>query len=355
MSTGKVVGAEALIRWQHPQRGIVSPAEFLPVIQDHPLAIALGEWVIGAVLIQMEEWLDAGLEISVSVNVGARQLEQPGFADRLAALLAEHPRVKPSNLELDILEINPPEDAELLSKLLIKCRETGVSFALDNFGAGHLSLVELKSLPVDVLKIDPSFVRDILENPEDLTILEGVLGLVTAFRRQPVAEGVETVEQGLMLLRLGCELAQGCGIAQPMQAEEFPAWAAAWRPDPRWTETLSVSVDDRPLLHAGVEHRAWAATIEAFLKDESDQEPRLSRHQCQFGAWLYAEGPAGRSSQPTFQAIVALHWRIHALAAGIMKFRAQGRNEEGLARLGELKDLVDKLADLLNASSALSN
>jgi hypothetical protein len=152
-----------------------------------------------------------------------------------------------------------------------------------------------------------------------------------------------------MLLRLGCELAQGSGIAQPMPAVEFPGWAAAWRPDPRWTEALSVSVDDRPLLHAGVEHRAWAAAIEAFLKGESDVEPRLSRHQCRFGAWLYAEGPAGRSSQPAFQPIVALHWKIHALAAGVMKFRAQGRNEEGLARLGELKDLVDKLADLLNA------
>jgi hypothetical protein len=224
-----------------------------------------------------------------------------------------------------------------------------VSFAWDDFGTGHSSLSDLKRLPVDVLKIDPSFVRDILENPDDLTILEGLLGLITAFHRQPVAEGVETVEQGLILLQLGCELAQGYGIAQPMLAKEFPAWAAAWHPDPRWAEALSVSVDDRPLLHAGVEHRAWVAELEALVKGESDVEPRTSRHQCQFGAWLYADGPAGRSSHPAFQAIVALHWRIHALAAGIVKFRTQGRNEEGMARLGELKDLVDKLADLLNA------
>jgi hypothetical protein len=212
-----------------------------------------------------------------------------------------------------------------------------------------MSLTELKGLPVDVLKIDPVFVRDILENPDDLAILEGILGLTAAYRRHAVAEGVETIEQGLMLLRLGCELAQGYGIAQPMPAAEFPAWAASWRPDPRWTEAFVVDVDERPLLHAGVEHRAWAAAIEAFLKNESTQEPRLSRYQCQFGAWLYGEGPAGRSSLPAFQPIVALHWRIHALAAGIVKFHTQGRDEEGLARLGELKDLVDKLADLLNA------
>ncbi len=348
MCTGKVVGAEALIRWQHPERGLLQPEEFLPAIADHPLAVALDEWVVGAALTQMEEWLDGGLEISVSVNVGARQLQQPGFADRLAKLLSEHPRIKPSRLELDILEANPPEDPTLMASLLTKCRETGVSFALDDFGSGHLSLIELKRLPVDVLKIDPSFVRDILENPEDLTILEGVLGLVAAFRRQAVAEGVETIEQGLMLLRLGCELAQGFCIAQPMPAQDFPGWAAAWRPDPRWTDAPTVGADERPMLHAGVEHRAWAATIEAFLKNESDVEPRLSRHQCQFGAWLYAEGPAGRSSLPAFQPIVALHWRIHALAAGILKFHSQGKSEEGLTRLDELKDLVDKLADLLN-------
>lgn len=348
MLTGQVVGAEALIRWNHPDRGLLPPAQFLPSIEDHPLAVELGEWVIGTALTQMEVWLDEGFEISVGVNVGSRQLQQPGFAVRLAKMLAEHPRVKPSALELDILETNPPENAVELSRLLTKCRKTGVSFALDDFGAGHLSLAELKSLPVDVLKIDPGFVRDILESPQDLAILEGVLGLTVAFGRQAVAEGVETVEQGLMLLRLGCEQAQGFGIAQPMPAEELPAWAEAWHPDSRWTEAFTVAMDERPMLHAGVEHRAWAAAIEAYLKNEREEEPRLSRYQCQFGAWLYGEGPAGRSSLPAFQPIVALHWRIHALAAGIVKFHSQGRSEEGLARLDELKDLVDKLADLLN-------
>jgi diguanylate cyclase (GGDEF)-like protein len=349
MCKGKVAGAEALIRWQHPERGLLPPAEFLPIIEDHPLAVELGEWVIGAALTQMEAWLDAGLEISVSVNVGARQLQQSGFAERLASLLNKHPRIRPSSLELDILESNPPEDVGELSSLLAACRGTGVSFALDDFGASHISLIDLKRLPIDVLKVGPRFIRNILEDPDDLAILEGVLGLIAGFHRRAVAQGVETVEQGLMLLRLGCEFAQGYGIAQPMLAGEFPAWAKAWRPDPRWINADAVAVDERPLLHAGVEHRAWVATVEAFLRNETDQEPRLSRYQCQFGSWLYGEGPAGRSSLPAFQPIVALHWRIHALAAGIVKFHTQKRDEEGLARLPELKDMVDKLADLLNS------
>ncbi|MGD0830686.1 MAG: EAL domain-containing protein [Terracidiphilus sp.] len=349
MSTGMVVGAEALIRWLHPERGLLMPAEFLPIVEDHPLAVELGDWVFETALTQAEKWLDAGIDVPVSVNVGARQLLHPSFVNQLAAALARHSRIHPSNLELEIQETSATDDMTRLSRLLAKCSELGVTAALEDFGAGHLSLLELRRLPAYHLKIDPGFVRDILENPDDLTILEGVLGLARAFHREPVAKGVETAEQGLMLLRLGCELAQGYGIAQPMQAGDFPAWVAAWRPDPRWIEALSVSVDDRPLLHAGVEHRAWVAAIEAFLKGEAKLEPRVSRHQCQFGAWLYAEGPDGRTSRAAFQPVIALHWRIHALAAGIVKFHTQGRNDEGLARLSELKDLVDKLADLLNA------
>jgi len=348
MNSGAVIGVEALIRWRHPERGLMAPGDFLPIIDDHPLAGRVGEWGLETVLTQMDKWLEAGLAMPVSVNVGVGQLQQPGFFEHLGELLTEHPRITPSNLELEIVEGRTLEDAVHLTQLLTKGREMGLSFALDDFGSGHLSLNDLKGLPVDVLKIDPCFVREILESPEDLTILEAVLGIVAAYRRHAVAKGVETVEQGVMLLRLGCELAQGHGIAQPMEAEALPGWAAAWRPDPRWGEACSVSLDDRPLLRAGVEHRAWAAAIEAFLRGESTFEPRLSRHQCQFGAWLYAEGPAGRSSLPAFQAIVAAHWRIHALAAGIVKFHTQGRTAEGLARLGELKDLVDKLADLLN-------
>jgi diguanylate cyclase (GGDEF)-like protein len=348
MVQGTVVGVEVLVRWQHPERGLLLPVEFLPLIEDDSMGIELDEWVIGATLTQMEAWLDAGLDLPVSINIGSKQMQQPGFASDLAALLAAHPRIPPSRLELDILETGPLQDIDQLIGLLTECRQIGVTFALDDFGTGHLSLSELKRLPLDVLKIDPSLVRDILEDPKELTILEGVLGLVAAFGCRPVAEGVETIEQGLMLLRLGCEQALGYGIAQPMPANEFPEWVAAWRPDPRWIEALQVTVDERPLLHAGVEHRAWVAEIEAYLRGEDLREPRVSRHQCQFGAWLYADGPGGRSSQPGLQAIIALHWRIHALATGMVKFGTQGRAAEGMARLAELKELVDKLADLLN-------
>jgi EAL domain-containing protein (putative c-di-GMP-specific phosphodiesterase class I) len=343
MSKGTVVGAEALIRWQHPERGLLVPASFLPAIEDHPLAVELGEWVIDTALTQMERWQEEGLNIPVSVNVGARQLQAPDFVDRLAALMAAHPRVKPSSLELEIVETSALQDMVQVSQLLEGCREIGVTFALDDFGTGYSSLSYLKHLPVDVLKIDRSFVRDILDDPEDLTILEGALGLAFAFRRQVIAEGVETVEHGLMLLRMGCELAQGFGIARPMPASDFPQWAATWRPDSRWIDVSSASQDERQLLFAAVEHRSWIAAIESFLKNERHVPPRLSLKQCRFSVWMATEAVAGKGRSPEFQDLDDVHRQIHALAVDIVKFRDRDKSPDPMARLGELHNLRDAL------------
>jgi len=235
MRTGAVKGAEALIRWQHPEQGLLAPAMFLPVIENHPLAEEVGEWVLHTALTQMQAWHAAGLHIPVSVNVGARQLQQRDFVARLQGILAAHPDIDPAYLELEVLETSALEDIAGVSAVINQCRQIGVMFALDDFGTGYSSLTYLKRLPVTLLKIDQSFVRDMLNAPDDLAILQGVIGLARAFKRELMAEGVEKVEQGAMLLQLGCELAQGHGIACPMPGPEVPAWAQRWRPDPAWT------------------------------------------------------------------------------------------------------------------------
>ncbi len=234
MRSGLVIGAEALIRWQHPERGLLAPALFLPVIESHPLAVVLGEWVIDTALTQVERWRAAGLELGVSVNIGARQLQQADFVDRLQALLAQHPQVQPGWLELEILETSALSDMAQVSSVIAACAAIGVNFALDDFGTGYSSLTYLKRLRVVLLKIDQSFVRDMLVDPDDLAILQGVIGLAAAFKRQVIAEGVETVEHGSALLQLGCEQGQGYGIARPMPGEQLPAWVASWQPDVAW-------------------------------------------------------------------------------------------------------------------------
>ncbi len=234
MRTGEVAGAEALIRWQHPERGLLAPGLFLPPIEEHSVSIELGEWVIDAAMRQMKVWQDAGLAMPVSVNIGSLQFQQPDFVTRLKRLLAVYPDVSPQQLELEVLETTALEDVEQVSVVIQLCHEIGIRFSLDDFGTGYSSLTYLKRLPVDVLKIDQSFVRDMLFNANDLAIIEGIIGLSKAFRREVIAEGVETVAHGSQLLKMGCELAQGYGIARPMPAAELPTWVNCWRPDAAW-------------------------------------------------------------------------------------------------------------------------
>jgi EAL domain-containing protein (putative c-di-GMP-specific phosphodiesterase class I) len=223
-----VVGVEALIRWQHPQRGLLPPADFLPFVEGHPISIAIGEWVIKTALAQMSAWQMAGLTMPTSVNVGALQMQQTGFADRLAQLLYAHTDVPPHWLELEILETSALEDIGEVSQTMQACRAVGVRFALDDFGTGYSSLTYLKHLPAEMIKIDQSFVRDMLSDADDLSIVHGVIGLSVAFGRAVIAEGVETEAQCAQLLAMGCDLAQGYGIARPMPAQDVPAWVAQW-------------------------------------------------------------------------------------------------------------------------------
>jgi len=204
-------------------------------IRDSPISIELGEWVIASALSQMSEWQSGGVCIPVSVNIGAYQLQRTDFAERLQGLLMRQPDVSANNLELEVLETSAMEDVSQVSGAMRACRALGVRFALDDFGTGYSSLTYLRRLPVELIKIDQSFVRDMLESPDDLAIIKGVIGLAAAFRREVIAEGVETKAHGDLLLSLGCEQVQGYGIARPMPASELPAWVANWHRSKTWT------------------------------------------------------------------------------------------------------------------------
>jgi diguanylate cyclase (GGDEF)-like protein/PAS domain S-box-containing protein len=347
MRTGAIIGAEALIRWDHPEKGLLSPALFLPDIEDHPLAIELGEWVIGTALTQIELWRNQGLDIKVSVNIGARQLQQDNFVTRLREILAAHPDIMPSYLELEVLETSALEDITKVSGLIDDCRRIGVSFALDDFGTGYSSLTYLRRLPVALLKIDQSFVRDMLNDPDDLAIIEGIVGLACTFRREVIAEGVETIEHGTLLLKLGCDMAQGYGIARPMPADQIPKWSLTWRPDSAWVDQPLMSHDDLPLLFASLEQRSWIAAIEAFLKGERDAPLPLDPDQSRLSMWLNTQTLANYSAHPAFEAIDSLYRQIQVLSTELCELHTLGKNSEALARLSELHDLGDALIEQL--------
>jgi len=238
MLQGKVIGVEALIRWQHPRRGLLYPKDFLPVIEKDILSISLGEWVIATALAQIESWNNMGLTLPISVNINALQLQQKEFASRLEELLAEYPSVEAHFLELEILETSAIEDIVQVSNIMNRCLTLGVKFALDDFGTGYSSLSYLKRLPAHIIKIDQIFVRDMLEDCDDLAIVKGIIGLSQAFGRDVIAEGVESREHGKALIEIGCKLAQGYGISKAIEASKIPQWILSWESDSKWQELI---------------------------------------------------------------------------------------------------------------------
>jgi diguanylate cyclase (GGDEF)-like protein/PAS domain S-box-containing protein len=234
MNTGEVVGVEALIRWQHPERGLVPPLEFLPAIEGHDISLELGEWVIDTALNQIGQWCSMAVDLPISVNISAYQLQQDNFATRLATLLASHPEVNPRYLELEILETSVLNDIDQVSATMNACHDLGVQFSLDDFGTGYSSLTHLRRLPVDLIKIDRSFVLDMLEDADDLAMVESIIGLARSFKREVIASGVESTEHGVALLQLGCELALGYGIARSMPADDIPEWVSSWQANDPW-------------------------------------------------------------------------------------------------------------------------
>jgi diguanylate cyclase (GGDEF)-like protein len=234
MHTSEVIGVEALIRWQHPVRGLVPPLDFLPAIEGHTVSLELGEWVIDTALSQINQWRSIGIHLPISVNISAYQLQQDNFITRLEGLLAAHSDVNPHDLELEILETSALSDISQVSATMNACHELGVRFAIDDFGTGYSSLTYLRRLPAHMIKIDQSFVRNMLEDADDLAIIKGVVELAKAFHREVIAEGVETIEHGVALLKLGCELAQGYGIARPMPSGDIPEWISSWKADDSW-------------------------------------------------------------------------------------------------------------------------
>jgi diguanylate cyclase (GGDEF)-like protein/PAS domain S-box-containing protein len=342
MRTGKVVGVEALIRWQHPDKGLLTPGHFLPFINDHPLSIELGKWVLDTALTQLESWRTDGLKISVSVNVSARELQQADFVKYLCALLSAHPNAQPEDLQLEVLETNALEDLAHVAQVIDACRAIGVMFALDDFGTGYSSLTYLKRLQVFQLKIDQSFVSNMLDDPDDLSILEGVIGLAAAFRREVIAEGLELKEHGTMLLQLGCDLAQGYGIARPMTAAAVPAWIDQWRPERSWTNLTSVKRDDLPLLFASVEHRAWIKAIEAYMLGEREVPPTMDYRVSHFGHWLESEESTHLNDQPSFTAARDSFKAAYLLAGELCHLQARGEKTGAQEKLQGLRMARDE-------------
>lgn len=354
MRLGRVVGTEALTRWRDPELGLVAPGQFLPYIENTPADIALGEWVIQTSLRQLQAWHRSGLDVSVSINISPYHLAQTNFVSRLKDFLQAYPDLPPNSLEIEILETAALGDVNHIATLIAECHGLGVRFALDDFGTGYSSLSYLKRLPITTLKIDQSFVRDMLHDDDDLAIVEGVIGLSQAFRRAVVAEGVETVAHGVRLLQMGCDLAQGYGIARPMPAEDFVNWRGGWKPDELWAFTTGVDSVAHldPLMVAKDDHLRWLNAFKQcldVLPGDMPKLPNLDSGHCRFGQWLSGDGQERFGHQPRFKTLHQDHEQLHTVAKEINALHRQGKSIICRLRLTEIDALSESMILAINA------
>lgn len=348
LTEGTVIGMEALIRWQHPEQGLLAPAEFLDYLVGTELEVGVGEWVIDTALAQVEAWNALGLDLQVSVNIGPDHLQRPDFVDRLQALLARHPGVARDQLELEILESAAIGDIDSASRTLAACLALGVRFALDDFGTGYSSLTYFRKLPVHTLKIDQAFVRDMLDDPEDLGIVDSVVRLAYVFNRPVIAEGVETLEHGAMLVYLGCYLGQGYGIARPMAAERVPDWVGHWQGQQVWRDLGGAALprDSVVLIVAASSHRRWVDAVDAYVRQgKRGADLPQGIRDCRFGRWYGGSGRNSYGHLAEYLAIGPLHERVHLLAEELVMLVDEGQAGKAQARLQELFELRDALIE----------
>ena len=221
INTGKICGAEALLRWHDGEHGMISPKEFIPVAEESGLIIPIGEWILRTACTHAKSWQDKGLNcVKLSVNISLRQFIQKDFAHMVGRILKET-GLDANYLELELTESVVMDNAEAVVKILGELKETGVRLAIDDFGTGYSSLIYLKLMPIDIIKIDQSFVRDMAVNVNDAAICDAIIRLAKSLNLEVIAEGVETMEQIELLKRLDCCNIQGYVVSKPLKAEDF--------------------------------------------------------------------------------------------------------------------------------------
>ena len=351
MVTGDVFGAEALIRWIHPDKGLIPPLEFLPFIDGTSLEVKIGEWVINEALKQLDDWHQYGIRLEVSVNISSNHLLSPAFILQLERALTKYPSVNSHYLQLEILESSALGDINTITHIIETCQnQLGVNFSLDDFGTGYSSLTHLRSLPVDTIKIDQSFVRDMLDDPSDYSIIEGVIALTNTFNRNVIAEGVESSNHGLILSLMGCEKAQGYAIAKPMPAAVIVQWLSDYTPNKNWLRCDAEhrnhkenSLDIFRLITAQWKDRLRKAVLSP--PNDNILWPIIDSKLCHCGNWIQQKKQEQLFKKRDMERLDQVHEKIHDIANEMYGKYQAGEFETARAILIELELAFNEMTD----------
>lgn len=351
MPSGNVIGAEALIRWNHTEKGVIPPLKFLPFIEGTELETQVGIWVINEALNQLDKWKKQGIDLEVSVNVSSYHLQHLSFVDDLETALANYPKVHSKNLQLEILESSALGNIETITNIIKTCNEAlGVSVALDDFGTGYSSLTHLRNLPAKTIKIDQTFIRDLLDDPNDLAIIDGVIGLSNSFNRKLIAEGVETTEHGLVLLVMGCNEAQGYGISRPLPDIDFQNWLFDYRPNQEWISCANKdrTQKDKKIKLFKLTFAKWKERFVNKLQSSPGnigQWPILERTKCHGGIWIKRARQDQIFEERWLIKLEEAHNVVHETADDLFKRYHENENESG--RLKDFEKVSDQLISIL--------
>jgi EAL domain-containing protein (putative c-di-GMP-specific phosphodiesterase class I) len=229
-----VAGMEALLRLRDGEDGLIEPAHFMHVLDDPQLARPIGRYVLDEALKQCQAWMRLGVSIPVSINISTRHLLHPAFFADIDTALDSYPGVMDVGFGIEVTETGPTMDHARAKVVIEECRRRGIRVGLDDFGTGTASLSHIQKLDIEHIKLDQSFVRDILSDERNVAIAAGVITTARMLAKTVIAEGVETSEQGDLLAMLGCHQLQGFSISRPMPSEAVPGWVADWKPPASW-------------------------------------------------------------------------------------------------------------------------
>jgi len=344
MKTGVILGAEALLRLNHPEKGILSPDSFLPSISNHPVFTEIGEWVLHQALNDLEKSLIAHHVFPISINISPYHLQQEHFLSNLKDILIEHPKVRSNLIELEILETEVLTNISGIKKLINECKKIGVLFALDDFGTGYSSLTYLKELPASKVKLDQSFVRDIINKPENIPILKACIQMCKLLKREVIAEGVENIEIGKLLLYLGCTHAQGYKISKPMSIEECCQWSKQWSSFPEWNISTEGQKEGRLLVNAIMGHFARIDLLKNFLILNDSSSIMEILKKCPLDIWLNRQRHilADKNKIKLMQ-LYEMHAVIYSVTQEIFKLQQEGKKTLAYKRMEQLESLNSDL------------
>jgi len=349
IKTGEIVGMEALIRWRHPERGLLPPAEFLPIIENTTLEIDVSNWVLRQAFAQLQAWQETGLHLRVSVNISPRHLQWPDFTTTLQTLLTEYPQISSRQLELEVLESSVLEDMISVGETLKQCyHELGVPCALDDFGTGYSSLAHLRHLTINTVKIDQSFVRNMIDDPDDMAIVESVIALSRAFKREVIAEGVEDIEHGVFLINLGCSMAQGYCIARPMPANAVADWVKHYHHHPAWIDCAKHSLNSwlSQLELLKLQQQYWLRRLEQCLQTNT-RWPVLNPKKSHLSRWLERLRNEHNIDPRLLEQLAQTQTRQHSLAEQMQRGAQNGGNSNAGENLKKLRELNLQIVQLL--------